>query len=136
MSKRLIRSNVVWLALTLAVSFALAACAAGGGPSEPGAPADQTRASEREGAEPRTLPPPATGSESQRMGRERTPLGDTAEIRRPWVQVRAAPNANARAIALVFGNDRLQVMEQQGDWVRVRLNGREGWIPVSATEAP
>jgi uncharacterized protein YgiM (DUF1202 family) len=58
------------------------------------------------------------------------------EIRASWVQVRAKPSQDAKAIALAFGNDTLPVLETQGDWVRVRIDkNREGWIPLSATQA-
>lgn len=140
MSARLIRTHTCWLLITLAVSFLVAACAAGEGPTTAPPPPvrEGTAAPEetaREAREAREATP-SEAREPQRMGRERTPMGDVAEVRRPWVQMRSAPNADANAIALAFGNDRLTVLDKQGDWVRVRLGRREGWIPVSAIQEP
>lgn len=57
------------------------------------------------------------------------------EIKKNWTQIRSAPDANARAIGLAFGNDTFQVVEREGEWVRVRVGkNQEGWIPKEATE--
>lgn len=137
MSARLIRTHTCWLLITLAVSFLVAACAAGEGPTTAPPPPvrEGTEPPEQSTREAREATP-SEAREPERMGRERTPMGDVAEVRRPWVQVRSAPNADANAIALAFGNDRLTVVDKQGDWVRVRLGRREGWIPASAIQDP
>lgn len=144
MSARITRTQMLSLLVTLALSFAVAGCASQQQAGEP-APGATTEAA----AQPQATPPEATGTQEQaaqpsaeapsasqqRMGSERTALGDKVEIRRPWVQVRNQPSQDARAIALAFGNDTFTVLEQQGDWVRVRLDkSREGWIPVAATQ--
>jgi hypothetical protein len=50
-------------------------------------------------------------------------------ITKPWASVRARPEAQAPAVALVFGNDALPVLRQTPGWVQVRLpGGRTGWI--------
>lgn len=50
-------------------------------------------------------------------------------ITKPWASVRARPEPQAPAVALVFGNDALPVLRQTPGWVQVRLpGGRTGWI--------
>lgn len=131
------RKQAIWLLVTGALSFAVAACASQkGAPSQPGGAAAQRKAGqEQSAAGTAQATPPGTSAETQRRGAERTPLGDRVEIRKSWVQVRSKPSTDAAAIALAFGNDTYPVLETQGDWVRVRLDGnREGWIPVEATQ--
>jgi uncharacterized protein YgiM (DUF1202 family) len=120
--------RAAWVLALLMLSFALAGCAA-----QKGAPSRPAAQGEAGGAKPEATSP---GSQTaQRMGAERTPLGDRVEIRKSWVQVRSKPSPDAPAIALAFGNDTFPVLERQRDWVRVRLDGkREGWIPVDAAQ--
>jgi hypothetical protein len=43
--------------------------------------------------------------------------------------VKSAPGSNYSSIATVRKGDKLTIMEQSGEWVRVRLeNGQEGWV--------
>jgi hypothetical protein len=133
---------MVWPLLTVALSLAVATCSAGdaGQPQPRPQQSPQARAAER-GTQP-TTPAASAGTETPeqaaaRTAREGTPSGDVVEVRRAWVQVRKAPALDAQAIALAFGNDRFAVVEQQGDWVRVKLAGnREGWIPFETTQEP
>jgi uncharacterized protein YgiM (DUF1202 family) len=133
------RKQAIWLLVTGALSFAVAACASQqGAPSQPGGTtAAQRKGGQEQGAasSAQATPPGSTSqSQGQRQGAARTPLGDRVEIRKSWVQVRSKPSPDAAAIALAFGNDTYPVLETQGDWVRVRIDGnREGWIPVEAT---
>lgn len=61
----------------------------------------------------------------------------TLTITNPWSTVRARPDAQAGAVAVVFGNDTLSVLERDGAWVAVRLpDGRRGWLPAAAGSAP
>ncbi len=137
----------VYLSLLAALVLALVIGGCGGGqprtderPAASGARDDQTdqrRSTDSTTAE-RTPGDsgPARDQGTQRMAQPVGPVGDVVEIRRSWVQVRTAPNNNARAVALVFGNDQLEVIEQQGEWVHVRLDKRrQGWIPATATVA-
>jgi hypothetical protein len=144
MSARIPGNRMVWPLLAVALSLAVAACF----PTDTGQPQPrpqqqpQARAGER-GTQP-TPPGAQAGTRTEtreqaaaRAANERTPPGDMVEVRRAWVQVRNAPAADARAIALAFGNDRFPVVERQGDWVRVKLAGnREGWIPFETTQEP
>ncbi|MDH4225428.1 MAG: SH3 domain-containing protein [Deltaproteobacteria bacterium] len=57
--------------------------------------------------------------------------GEGPEIRviRPWVQVRSAPAAQARAVALAYGNDRFDVLARQGDWFKIKAHHNQtGWV--------
>jgi uncharacterized protein YgiM (DUF1202 family) len=135
--------RAAWVLALLLLSFALAGCAAQqGAPSQPGAAGAAGGAKGQAGAAGAQAASSAQGAgaqagahEAQRMGAERTPLGDRVEIRKSWVQVRSKPSPDAPAIALAFGNDTFPVLERKGDWVRVRLDGkREGWIPVDAAQ--
>lgn len=124
-------STLLFSALLIALTFALAGCASLGGAEEEEAAATREGSARSEGRDtaPADEPPAA---ERQRM--RRMPTGDTVEIRKSWTQIRSAPSRNARAIALAFGNDTLSVVEKEGDWVQVRFGrNQKGWIPVEAT---
>jgi uncharacterized protein YgiM (DUF1202 family) len=143
MTHRTILLTICTLAAIFAMSFMLAACSsskpeppAAGPPAGKGAAAEQPAPVSAPPAA--TEAPPADEREAaQRMVSARSALGDQVEIRRSWVQVRNNPSPDAAAIALAFGNDTYPVLEQRGDWVRVKLDGnRDGWIPVAATQDP
>ncbi len=120
-------STLLFSALLIALTFALAGCASLGGAEEVTGPERTTATRERSA---KTDEP--TAAERQRT--RRMPTGDTVEIRKSWTQIRSAPSRNARAIALAFGNDTLSVVEKEGDWVQVRFGrNQKGWIPVEAT---
>lgn len=88
---------------------------------------DESQASEKQQADKESGSMAATREESG-------PVGDTIEIRKSWVQIRSAPNYDAPPIGLAYGNDTFDVLEQEGDWVHVKMGKRrEGWIPVEAT---
>lgn len=129
------RTQFIWMALLCALGFAVAGCAAEQGASKPAGGAGPSRGRSESGSA-QSAPPGSEPvvREPQRSTAAVTPLGDRIEIRQSWVQVRAKPDQEAAAIALAFGNDTYPVVEKQGDWVRVKLEGnREGWIPLSAT---
>ena len=137
-------STILFSALLIALTFALAGCASLGGADEEAGPEQTTatregsaKTEERDAAptdEPPAAEPPAAEPQAPREGRQRMLAGDTVEIRKSWTQIRSAPSRNARAIALAFGNDTLSVVEKEGDWVQVRFGrNQEGWIPVEAT---
>jgi uncharacterized protein YgiM (DUF1202 family) len=135
------RKRAMWLLMTMlfagALAFMVAACASQKGTSAPGgggAGGRSSQASQSRGGQSGSSGGATSGSSAQRSGADLTPLGDRVEIHMSWVQVRSAPSQDAAAIALVFGNDRLQVIETKGDWVHVKLDGnRQGWIPAAAT---
>ena len=55
--------------------------------------------------------------------------GTTKILRWDFSDVKSAPGSNYSSIATVRKGDKLTIMEQSGEWVRVRLgNGQEGWI--------
>lgn len=123
-------STLLFSALLIALTFALAGCASlGGAEEEAVATREGSAKSEERDTEPTDAPPVAERQRTRRM-----PTGDTVEIRKSWTQIRSAPSRNARAIALAFGNDTLSVVEKEGDWVQVRFGrNQKGWIPVEAT---
>lgn len=56
-------------------------------------------------------------------------LGTTKILTWDFSVVKSAPGSNYSSIATVRKGDKLTIMEQSGEWVRVRLeNGQEGWI--------
>lgn len=57
----------------------------------------------------------------------------TVRVSESSAQVRNTPTPNGRAIGLVYGNDRLQVLKQAPGWYRVRtVRGVVGWLPADA----
>jgi Bacterial SH3 domain len=62
-------------------------------------------------------------------------LGTTKILTWDFSDVKSAPGNNFSSIATVRKGDKLTIMEQSGEWVRVRLeNGREGWIRSEVLE--
>src|SRR6185295_4587464 len=58
------------------------------------------------------------------------------EIRiRPGTVVRAAPVAKAKRLGVVAEETSLEELGRQGSWIRVRFEGRIGWVSVSALAA-
>jgi len=56
-------------------------------------------------------------------------LGTTRILTWDFSVVKSAPGNNYSSIATVRKGDKLTIMEQSGEWVKVRLkNGQEGWI--------
>ena len=59
----------------------------------------------------------------------RVGTGDLVEVSASWAQIRSEPSESGRAIGLAYGNDEYEVLEQQGDWVKIRIGGnRSGWV--------
>lgn len=61
--------------------------------------------------------------------------GEVVTVRKRWTKIRRAPRENSRSVALVYGNDRFQVVNREGEWVQVRFgrnNRHKGWLPLSA----
>lgn len=129
MKVRSIRMPLIRTGLALGLGLVVAACASQSDTvKKPGATRPSQQTSSVESSTPAEEP-------TQTMSRSQQTSGEQVEIRRSWVQVRSRPDANAKAIALVFGNDRLDVYEESGDWLRVRIGrNRSGWIPADATE--
>jgi hypothetical protein len=135
-----------WLAtmLACALSFTVAACAApaGKGPetAPPGSRQTETsrQAQERTGAPSPAETPPgtATGKESSSAAMTSSAIsGERLEIRKAWIRIRVLPDTEAQAIALAYGNDVLEVVKREGDWVQVRVaKNRMGWIPADSNQ--
>ncbi len=61
--------------------------------------------------------------------------GATRIVTWDFSAVKSAPGNNYSSIATVRKGDKLTIMEQSGEWVRVRLeNGQEGWIRSEVLE--
>jgi uncharacterized protein YgiM (DUF1202 family) len=61
--------------------------------------------------------------------------GTTKILTWDFSAVKSAPGNNYSSIATVRKGDKLTIMEQSGEWVRVRLeNGQEGWIRSEVLE--
>jgi len=55
--------------------------------------------------------------------------GTTKILTWDFATVKSAPGSNYSSIATARKGDKLTIMEQSGEWVRVRLeNGQEGWV--------
>jgi hypothetical protein len=55
--------------------------------------------------------------------------GTTRIVTWDFSVVKSAPGSNYSSIATVRKGDKLTIMEQSGEWVKVRLeNGQEGWV--------
>jgi hypothetical protein len=59
-------------------------------------------------------------------------------LSRPWARLRGKPAETARAVAIVYGNDVLTVLERKDGWTRVKAAEKaEGWLsPQDASGAP
>lgn len=64
--------------------------------------------------------------------------GDQIVLSRPWARLRSAASESSRAIAIVYGNDVLNVLERKDGWVRVVTASRvRGWLsPQDSGSAP
>jgi len=61
--------------------------------------------------------------------------GATRIVTWDFSDVKSAPGNNFSSTAKVRKGDKLTIMEQSGEWVRVRLeNGQEGWIRSEVLE--
>ncbi|MFI5400376.1 MAG: SH3 domain-containing protein [SAR324 cluster bacterium] len=63
---------------------------------------------------------------------------DQIVLSRPWARLRSEPAEASRAIAIVYGNDVLGVLERKDGWVKVETANRvRGWLsPQDAGSAP
>ncbi len=130
------RGRIPLMVLTLMVPlvFALQSCSS----SESAGGKSESRAARKAAKDSGTdeAKPSETSSTMEKASMESSELtGETVEIRKSWTQIRSAPDLNARAIGLAFGNDKYPVTGKEGDWVRVRLSkNRDGWIPAEDTD--
>ena len=78
----------------------------------------------------------STAPEKPITSKQVTPsLGTTKILTWDFSAVKSAPGNNYSSIAAVRKGDKLTIMEQSGEWVRVRLeNGQEGWIRSDVLE--
>lgn len=94
------------LIFTLLIVFSLLLTACGGGGSKVKTPGGESRTS--------------------------APSGDMVEVSVSWTQIRSSPSEEGRAIALAYGNDPLEALEERNGWVKVRFGGgRVGWVKES-----
>lgn len=84
---------------------------------------------------PQTRPVESTPSERTRPEKPITSApttfssGTTRIVAWDFATVKSAPGSKYSSIATVRKGDKLTIMEQSGEWVRVQLeNGQEGWI--------
>jgi len=57
--------------------------------------------------------------------------GENFIIVKAVTTIRRSPSPGASPMGMVYGNDRLQVIEEKDGWVRVRYGrSQEGWIPL------
>lgn len=130
------RSKIPIMVLTLMVPlvFALQSCSSGdsgGGKSE----ARAARQAAKDSGTDKAKPSDTSGTMEKTSMESSELTGETVEIRKSWTQIRSAPDFNARAIGLAFGNDKYPVTGKEGDWVRVRVSrNRDGWIPAEDTD--
>ena len=128
------RIPIMVLALMVPLVFALQSCSSSdsaGGKGESRAVREAAKDSET--GKPKPSDTSGTMEKATMAPSELT--GDTIEIRKSWTQIRSAPDFNARAIGLAFGNDKYPVTGKEGDWVRVRISrNRDGWIPAEDTD--
>jgi SH3-like domain-containing protein len=47
---------------------------------------------------------------------------------RGWVRVRSGASHDARTVAMIGPDTRLQVGEVRGSWIRIRSAGATGWV--------
>lgn len=122
------------LALMVPLVFALQSCtssASDGGKGESRA----VREAAKDSGTGKAKPSETSGSMEKTSMESSELTGETVEIRKSWTQIRSAPDFNARAIGLAFGNDKYPVTGKEGDWVRVRVSkNRDGWIPAEDTD--
>ena len=54
---------------------------------------------------------------------------ESVNVIKPWVKVLAAPKTSAKPVALAYGNDNYEVIEDQGGWVKIRTRHKAaGWV--------
>jgi len=154
MNSSLTRMQTAWLLAALALSLGLGGCSSSK-PKQPEAQpaaaateakaqsaAEEAKAQQEQAAKQAEQARAAESAKTEQATKaaeaERAmhpQPGDTVEVHKAWVQVRNQPSTDGKAIALVFGNDTYTVVEEQGDWLHVKLDGnREGWIPREAVQ--
>ncbi|MGQ0766890.1 MAG: hypothetical protein ACT4OZ_14675 [Gemmatimonadota bacterium] len=70
----------------------------------------------------RAAPPPSRPAPSSRRVRW------VAVVARTWVPVRVRGNAQARVLAAIGPDTRVEVLSGGTDWVRLRTRGLTGWV--------
>jgi len=62
---------------------------------------------------------------------------DQIVLTRPWARLRSQPSESSRAVAIVYGNDVLKVLERKDGWIKVRGGAKAaGWLsPQDAADA-
>ncbi len=81
----------------------------------------------RRGGAPASSPPPPAAA---RLGGSGFARGQRAVYRdreRQPLKLRDAPSSGAAVVASLPYEAQLKVLEQRGDWLRVEVNGRQGW---------
>lgn len=63
-----------------------------------------------------------------------TLFGEEAVVQTKSSPVREYNRFYAPVLITVYFEDRLTVLEEKGDWVKVKAYGVEGWIPASAIQ--
>lgn len=54
---------------------------------------------------------------------------ETVVVTQPWTKVRQQPRATAKPIDIVYGNDRFEMIAEEGGWYRIKtFRNREGWV--------
>jgi hypothetical protein len=76
--------------------------------------------------DPAPTPPPAPRAEPAR--------GDSIYRATTWVWLRAAPANSAEQLGVVNPRQEVQVLERRFSWVRVRVDGQEGWMSADYLE--
>ncbi len=84
------------------------------------------------------LPSPPTPEPSVSKEPTQTPISRTAIIMYEPVNLREGPGPNYKTIVPLKKGTMVEILEDQGEWLRVRLeNGTEGWLMKKQTsEAP
>jgi len=68
-------------------------------------------------------------AKAQRTLQSTAPASGWAELNKDRINIRTAPSTDARRITLVDRWTKVQVLERQGDWSRIRLqSGAIGWV--------
>lgn len=76
--------------------------------------------------DPALAPPPAPRSEPAR--------GDTVYRATTWVWLRAGPVNSAEQLGVVNPRQEVLILERRFAWVRVRVDGQEGWMSADFLE--
>ena len=52
----------------------------------------------------------------------------TATVKADWLNFRDAPSMQGHVLGLAPNGSKVEILEDQGEWCRVRWNGREGYM--------